>query len=71
MYLLKFALLIGAGACVYVAWASWSAGYPPEIALTRGVIAFMAFSLLGFVGELTASRAAQPVAEAEGKQTEL
>ncbi len=57
MPMLKLALISGACACLYVAWASWAAGYPPEIALTRGVIAFMAVSLLGFIGELTASRA--------------
>ena len=56
MPMLKLALIGGACACAYVSWASWSAGYPPEIALTRGVVAFMAVSLLGFIGELTAAR---------------
>jgi hypothetical protein len=57
MPVLKLALLAGAGACLYVAWASWSAGYPVELAITRGVGAFVAMAVLGFLGELTIARA--------------
>ena len=57
MLVFKLALLAGACACVVVAGTSWNAGYPPEIALTRGVVAFVAMSVLGFLGQLTASRA--------------
>lgn len=57
MPMLKLALITGACASLCVSWASWSAGYPPEIAITRGVIGFMAISLLGFCAELVATRA--------------
>lgn len=57
MLVFKLALLAGACACVAVAGASWNAGYPPEVALTRGVFAFVAMCVLGFLGQLTVSRA--------------
>lgn len=57
MLIFKLALLAGACACVAVAGASWNAGYPAEVALTRGVVAFVAMSVLGFLGQLTVSRA--------------
>jgi hypothetical protein len=53
MPMLTLALFSGAGAFVYVAWGSWVGGYPPELALARGVVGFMGMSLLGFVAELT------------------
>jgi hypothetical protein len=53
MPMLTLALFSGAGAFVYVAWGSWLGGYPPELALARGVVGFMAVALLGFVAEFT------------------
>lgn len=53
MPMLTLALFSGAGAFLYVAWGSWVGGYPPELALARGVVGFMAVSLLGFVAEFT------------------
>jgi hypothetical protein len=53
MPMLTLALFSGAGAFVYVAWGSWVGGYPPELALLRGVGGFMAMSFLGFIAELT------------------
>ncbi len=55
MPMLKLALIAGACGCVCVSYASWVAGFPPEVALTRGVAGFMAFSLLGFFAELLAA----------------
>ncbi len=57
MLVFRIALLVGAFACVAVAGASWRAGYPPELALTRGVFAFVAMCVLGFLGQLTVARA--------------
>lgn len=56
MFIFKLALLAGAGACLYVTGASWAAGYPPEIAITRGVVGFVAMTVLGFVGQVTVAR---------------
>ena len=53
MPMLTLALFSGAGAFVYVAWGSWVGGYPPELALLRGVGGFMAMSFLGFIAEMT------------------
>lgn len=53
MPMLLLALLTGAMTFLYVSWASWVGGFPPEIALFRGVLGFMAISVLGFVAELT------------------
>ena len=36
---------------------SWNAGYGPEIAVLRGLLAFMAVSLIGYVGELIVATA--------------
>lgn len=66
MPMLKLALIVGACASLCVSAASWSAGYPPEIAITRGVGAFMALSFLGFFAELVATRVSVPSAPAGG-----
>ncbi|MFN8638341.1 MAG: hypothetical protein U0360_02520 [Dehalococcoidia bacterium] len=66
MPMLKLALIAGACGCLCVSYASWVAGFPPEIALTRGVAGFMAFSLLGFFAELiTADRPPELPVEAQ------
>lgn len=69
MPVLRLGLVFAVLGCAYVAWASWAAGYPPEVALVRGMIAFMAFSLVAYIGELViatappARKAATPAAE--------
>lgn len=57
MPVLRFGLLLAALGFLYVSWASWSAGYWPEVALLRGLVAFMAVSLLAYVGELVVATA--------------
>ena len=68
--------LAGAGvAFLYVSWASWSAGYPPEVALLRGLLGFMATALVGYAGEFilatAPSRAAGQPAAAEQQPAAL
>ena len=56
--------LAGAGiAFLYVSWASWSAGYPPEVALLRGLVGFMATALVGYAGEFIVATAPPSAAE--------
>jgi len=52
MSTLTLALVTGAGAFLYVAWGSWLGAYPFALAFERGVIAFIAVSLFGFLAEL-------------------
>ena len=69
--------LVGAGlAFLYVSWASWSAGYPPEVALLRGFVGFMATALVGYTGELivataTARAADEPAADEQPQPAAL
>lgn len=49
---MRLALMLGGIAALYVAGASWSAGYPPEMAVVRGVLSFMAVSFIGYLAEL-------------------
>ena len=49
---LTLALVTGAGAFLYVAWGSWLGAYPVSLAIARGLIAFVAVSVLGFLAEL-------------------
>ena len=57
MPILKIGLVGGALACLYVTWASWSAGYQIEAALLRGLLSFMAMSFVAYLGELVVATA--------------
>lgn len=70
MPMLSLALFSGAGAFLYVAWGSWVGGYPPELALLRGVVGFVAMSLFGFVAELTISSVRSRPASGQPAQRE-
>ena len=66
MPVLQLALAFAGVAFLYVSWASWAAGYGPDVAVVRGLIAFMAVSLVGYIGELiiaTAPPSAQRLPE--------
>ena len=52
MPVLQLGLAFAGVAFLYVSWASWEAGYGPDVAVLRGLIAFMAVSLIGYIGEL-------------------
>lgn len=72
MPMLTLGLTAAGAAFLYVSWASWSAGYPPEVALLRGLVGFMATALVGYTGELIVAtappRAAEQPAAAEQPQ---
>jgi hypothetical protein len=57
MAVMQLGLTAAAIAFLFVSWASWSAGYGPEIAVVRGLVSFMAVSLLAYVGELVVATA--------------
>ncbi len=66
MPVLQLGLTFAGVAFLYVSWASWAAGYGPDVAVLRGLIAFMAVSLVGYIGELiiaTAPPSAQQLSE--------
>ena len=49
---MRLGLQASALVCIAASAASWIAGYPPDIALARGVIAAMAVGVAGYVIEL-------------------
>ncbi len=55
---MQLGLVCAGMAFLYLGWASWDAGYAPEVAIVRGFVGFMAVSLLGYVGELIVATAA-------------
>ena len=67
MGVLRLGLIVAAFAFVYVTWASWAAGYYPEIAMFRGLLAFMAVSFIGYLGELVVATTPQ-AEQAEGEE---
>jgi len=68
MPILRIGLIVGSLGFLYVTWASNQAGYPIEVALVRGVLAFMALSFVAYLGELVLATsppvAARPQADA-------
>ena len=54
------ALFLASGTAVVMAIASILAGFPSEIAIVRGVLAFMAISFVGYLGELVVVTAPPP-----------
>ena len=68
MVVLRLGLIVGALAFLWVGYASWRAGYPPEVAVVRGVIGFGAVAIVAYAGEMvvaTAPRAEEAAAAAE------
>ena len=73
---MRVGLLIGAGAALWVALASWLAGYDQEVAILRGVLAWVLVMLVAYVGELIVSttprhQAERPAARPEPARTVL
>lgn len=52
MAVMHLGLAISGIAFLYVGWASWSAGYTPEVAAVRALIAFMAVNFVAYIGQL-------------------
>ena len=68
MVWLRLSLMVGGVAALYVGIASWSAGYPAELAIVRGVLGFMAVTFVGYVAELIVATAPPAEADAGGAQ---
>lgn len=52
MAVLQVGLVLAALAAIVVGAVSWQAGYTPEIAIVRGVVASCVVGVVGYVGEL-------------------
>lgn len=52
MAVMHLGLAISGIAFLYVGWASWSAGYTPEVAAVRALVAFMAVNFVAYIGQL-------------------
>ena len=63
MHVLQLGLVFAGAAFLYVGWASWDAGYGPEVAIVRGLVGFMAVSFVGYIGELIVATASPPFAQ--------
>ncbi|MEE8421791.1 MAG: hypothetical protein V3S31_03330 [Dehalococcoidia bacterium] len=66
MYVLRLSLIGAALACAYVGWASWSAGYTPEVAMVRALVAFMVVSFVGYLAEMVVASQPPRLAAAAG-----
>jgi hypothetical protein len=62
--ILGLGLMLSGLAVLGVSWLSYAAGYPVEVALLRGLLAFIAVNFLAYLGELIVATA-PPVAAAE------
>lgn len=57
MLVLRAGLYVAGVGALFTAWASLGAGYPAEVAILRGLVAFMAMSVLGYAGEIVVATA--------------
>ena len=64
MFALRLGLTVAAMGFLIVTIASSRAGYPMEIALVRGLLAFMALSFVAYLGELVIATSSLPNAAA-------
>jgi len=68
MLMMRVGLLAATVAFAFTTWASWSSGFPPEVAFLRGGLAFMAVSFVAYLGELVIApappQAERPAAQA-------
>lgn len=52
MLILRLGIYSATLAAAYVTWASSGAGFPIEVAMARGLLAFMAVTFLAYLAEL-------------------
>ena len=60
MLILRFGLYVAIAMAVLATWSSSTSGYPIEVAMVRGLLAFMACSLVSYVAELIVMTAPPP-----------
>src|SRR5690606_25476390 len=60
MLILRAGLYVSALAAVYTTWASNGAGYAIEVAMLRGLLAFMAVTVVAYLAELVVLTAPPP-----------
>ena len=60
MLILRIGLYVSIGMAVLATWMSSTSGYPIEVAMVRGLLAFMAGSLVSYVAELIVMTAPPP-----------
>jgi len=58
--ILRVGLYISIGLAILATWTSSSVGYPIEVAMVRGLLAFMAGGLVSYVAELVVMTAPPP-----------
>ncbi len=67
MLILRAGLYVSALAAVYTTWASTGAGYAIEVAMLRGLLAFMAVTFVAYLAELVVLTA--PPARTRSQET--
>lgn len=60
MLILRIGLYVAIAMAALATWMSASAGYPIEVAMLRGLLAFMACSLVAYFAELVVMTAPPP-----------
>ncbi len=71
MAVMHLGLAISGIAFLYVGWASWSAGYTPEVAAVRALVAFMAVNFVAYIGQLiVVTQPPKPAAEESEAEAE-
>ena len=60
MLLMRLGLTLAAVAALLVSVGSWLAGYPTEVAILRGLVAFVGISLVAYLAELVVATTPPP-----------
>jgi len=63
--LMRLGLTLAAVAALLVSVGSWLAGYPTEVAILRGLVAFGGISLVAYLAELVVATTPPPHRERE------
>ncbi len=69
MLILRTGLYVAVGMAVLATWMSSSSGYPIEVAMVRGLLAFTACSLVSYFAELVVMTAPPPARPARAAAT--